>query len=450
MAQPYDLIVIGTGTAATVSATRCRAAGWRVAVIDHRPFGGTCALRGCDPKKMLVAAAEVIDGVSRMHQVDVVQGQSAIDWAALQRFKRSFTDPVPDKRERMYRDHGINTYHGKARFTGPNRITVNGEALEAKQFVIAAGAEPAPLPIDGAEHLTLSDAFLELESLPKRLVLVGGGFIGFEFAHVAARAGAQVTILNRGPRPLKNFEPELVDALVRRGEGIGIELHCGHEVKSICPDNDEYTVHATAPDGEATFAAACVVHSGGRVPAVADLDLDAAGIAYEKFHIGRNPYLQSTSNPAVYIAGDAGAPPLPLTPVAALEANAVASNLLDGNHQTVDYAGIPTAVFSVPALARVGLLEAEAKEQGLKYRVNHQMVPDWYSARRANEPCYAYKVLVEEETDRVLGAHVVGPDAVEIVNLFGLAMRTGLKAADLAYATFAYPTWASDLESMLP
>jgi len=450
MTQPYDLIVIGTGTAATVTATRCRAAGWQVAVVDHLPFGGTCALRGCDPKKMLVAAAEVIDGVSRMDQVDVVRGEPTIDWAALQRFKRAFTDPVPANREQMYQKQGIATYHGKARFSGPNRIVVADETLEAKHIVIAAGAEPAPLPIDGAEHLTLSDAFLELESLPKRLVLVGGGFIGFEFAHVAARAGAQVVILNRGSRPLRGFEPELVDALVRRSEGIGIEVRCGHDVKSISRDNAGYTVHATGPDGEVTFEADSVVHSGGRVPAVADLDLETANVEHEKFRIKRSEYLQSVSNPAVYIAGDAGAPPLPLTPIAALEDGAVASNLLEGNRQSVDYTGIPTAVFSVPALARVGLLEAEAQARGLDYRVKHESVPDWYSARRVNESCYAFKVLVEEGSERVLGAHVVGPDAVEIVNLFGLAMRTGLKAPDLSYATFAYPTGASDLESMLP
>ena len=125
-------------------------------------------------------------------------------------------------------------------------------------------------------------------------------------------------------------------------------------------------------------------------------------------------------------------------------------NLLEGNHATVDYKGIPTAVFTVPALARVGLSEAEAKMQALKYRVKHESVPGWFSARRVNESCYAFKVLVDEGSGRVLGAHVVGPDAVEIINLFGLAIRTGLKASDLAYATFTYPTGASDLESMLP
>ncbi len=318
MAHQFDLVVIGTGTAATVTATRCRAAGWRVAVIDHRPFGGTCALRGCDPKKMLVAAAEVMDGLDRMADIDVIEGHASIDWAALQRFKRSFTDPVPANRERMYRKQGIATFHGKARLAGPNQVEIGNETLAAKHIVIAAGAEPARLPIDGAEHLMPSDAFLELEALPQRLVLIGGGFIGFEFAHVAARAGAEVVILNRGPRPLKHFDPDLVAALVKRSEALGIRVLCGHEAKAVTRQDHGYVVHAAGPDGNITLAADQVVHSGGRVPTLADLDLTTGKIEHENMRIRRSEHLQSVSNPAVYVAGDAGAPPLPLTPIAAI------------------------------------------------------------------------------------------------------------------------------------
>ena len=447
--KDYDLIALGTGTAATVSARRCRAAGWKVAVVDHRPYGGTCALRGCDPKKMLIAAAEVMDGVSRMADKDVIRGEVVIDWAALQRFKHSFTDPVPDLRENMFAKQGIDRYHGKAKFTGPNRIQVGDEELEAKHIVIATGAVPVDLPIKGAEHLSYSDDFLELEQLPKRLILIGGGYIGFEFAHIAARAGAHVTLLNRGQQLLKGFDPDLVAALLKRSESLGIQVLRGYEVSALT-HKDNYTVAARGPNGDVSLDADAVVHSAGRIPAVVDLSLDAAHIDHENARIRRNKYLQSISNPSVYVAGDAGAPPLPLTPIAAIEANAVASNLLEGNHATVDYSGIPTAVFTLPALARVGMLESEAREQGLNFRTRHETVPGWYSARRINESCYAFKVMVDNDTDRVLGAHVVGPEAAEIVNLFGLAMRTGLKAGDLAHATFAYPTGASDLESMLP
>ena len=446
----HDLIVIGTGTAASVVASGCRKAGWSVAVIDHQPFGGTCALRGCDPKKMLIAATEVIDGFERMGGIDTVKGEVRIDWAALQRHKRSFTDPVPDKRERAYAKQGVDAYHGRAHFSGRDTVVVDGKTLKARHIVIAAGAEPVRLPIEGAEHLALSDDFLELESLPRRIVLVGGGYIGFEFAHIAARAGASVTVLNRGPRALTGFDPDLVALLVERTRTLGVDVRLGHEVKAVRKRGDGFEVEAEGPDGRIVIKTDLAIHSGGRAPALEALDLDAAGIAHDQGRLTLDATFRSTSNPAVYAAGDAAGGPLPLTPVAALEAHAVVDNLLGKQDATVDYTGIPSVVFTLPSLARVGLLEAEARTQGLAFRVKHDSVPGWYTARRVNEPCYGYKVLVEEDSERILGAHLIGPDAAEVINLFGFAMRSGLTADAIRHATFTYPTAASDIESMLP
>ena len=448
--KTHDLIVIGTGTAAGVVAGGCRKAGWSVAVIDHLPFGGTCALRGCDPKKMLVAAAEVIDGVQRMGAKGVIEGQSRIDWPALQRFKRSFTDPVPERREQAYARQGIEALHGRARFTGRNSVTVEGRTLSAPHIVIAAGAEPVALPIEGFEHLSRSDDFLNLEQLPRRIVLVGGGYIGFEFAHIAARAGAKVTILNRSDRPLAGFDPDLVALLLERTRALGVEIRLGHTVKAVRKRGDAVRVEAVGPAGSVALEADLAVHSGGRAPALATLDLDAAGIRHADGRLTLDTHLRSVSNPAVYAAGDAAGGPLPLTPVAALEAHAVVDSLLGNPGAPVDYTGIPSAVFTLPPLARVGLLEAEARAQGLVFRGKHESVPGWYTARRLNEPCYGYKVLVEEGSGRILGAHLVGPDAAEVINLFGFAMRSGLTADAIRHATFSYPSAASDIESMLP
>lgn len=445
----YDLIVIGSGTAANVTAFNCRKAGWSVAVIDHRPFGGTCALRGCDPKKMLIAATEVIDGAQRMASKGVI-GSISIDWAALQRHKRSFTDPVPEHREQAYAKQGIEAFHGRARFSGPNRVVVEGRTLEARHFVIAAGAEPVTLPIDGFEHLALSDEFLALETLPERLVLVGGGYIGFEFAHIAARAGVHVTLINRSEQPLAGFDPDLVKLLVERTRALGVEIKLGHEVKAVRKTPKGFEVIAEGQHGRVVIDTDLAIHSGGRTPALEALDLDVANIAHENGRLALNPHFRSLSNPAVYAAGDAAGGPLPLTPVAALEAHAVVDNLLHDKHATVDYTGIPSAVFTLPVLARVGLFEAEAKAQGLRYKVSHASVPGWFTARRVNEPCYGYKVLVEEDSGKILGAHLIGPDAAEVINLFGFAMRSGLGADAIRHATFAYPTAASDIESMLP
>lgn len=220
MTQSFDLIIIGSGTAAMVTAMRVREAGWAVAVIDEKPFGGTCALRGCDPKKMLIAGTEVIDGKTRMSGHGVA-GEVRIDWAELIAFKRFFTDPVPQKHEERYRERGIATFHGQATFTGPNSLSVGGEELAARHFVIASGAEPITLNIPGEELLVTNEDFLSLESLPARIVLVGGGYIAAEFSHFAARAGALITVIQRGPRLLPQFEPELVGWLMESFASLG-------------------------------------------------------------------------------------------------------------------------------------------------------------------------------------------------------------------------------------
>lgn len=199
----YDLVVIGTGSAASAAAFRCRAAGWSVAVIDSRPFGGACALRGCNPKKMLVSAAEVLDATTRMAGKGVRADHSAIDWAELMRFKRAEIDPAPAFFAHNFAQAGIEGFHGRARFVGSTTVAVGNDLLEGQHVLIATGATPATLPFPGADHLTRSDQFLELDALPPRLIFVGGGYISFEFAHVAVRAGAAVTILQRGARPLQ-------------------------------------------------------------------------------------------------------------------------------------------------------------------------------------------------------------------------------------------------------
>lgn len=450
MTVNYDLLVIGTGTAASTIAHTCRAEGWTIAVIDSQPFGGTCAVRGCDPKKVLVAAAEAIDSAERMREKGVVNGNVKIDWGMLQQFKRSFTDSVPSNSEKSFQKSGIDTYHGRGRFVGPNQIQIGDQVLDAKHIVITAGAEPVKLPIEGAEHLINSTQFLELQELPKRIVFVGGGFIGFEFAHVVARAGAVATILNRGAQALKQFDPDLVGLLVERTRSLGIEVLTEHEVIAIEMQSNSYVVRVRTPTGELKIDADLVVHSGGRVPAIADLDLDAAQVTHHGMRIELNEYLQSTSNPAVYAAGDVASTGLPLTPVAAMEGRAVAANLLQGNNVKVNYAGIPSAVFTVPALARVGLQEQEARNQNLKYKVKYESVPGWYTARRVNEPSYAYKVLVEEKSERLLGAHILGPDSAEVVNIFAMAIRSGITATELKDIKFVYPTPASDIGYMLP
>src|ERR1700737_170328 len=186
MTRKFDLIAIGTGSAASAVASRCREAGWQVAIVDSRPFGGTCDLRGCDPKKVLVGAAEAIDWVRRMKGKGIQAEKLQIDWPELVRFKRSFTEPVPRRREDGFAKAGIAAFHGRARFAGPTTVQVGEETLEGRHVVIAAGMLPADLKIPGAEHLTTSDQFLELNELPRRILFIGGGYITFQFGLLAA------------------------------------------------------------------------------------------------------------------------------------------------------------------------------------------------------------------------------------------------------------------------
>ncbi len=448
--KKFDLIAIGTGSGASGPAYRCRTAGWEVAVVDSRPFGGTCALRGCDPKKVLVGAAELMDWNRRMQGRGISAQSANIDWRDLMRFKRSFTDPVPQRREESFSKAGIATFHGRARFVSPRSIRVGEDVLEARYFLVATGQKPATLGIPGEEHLTRSDQFLELDELPPRIVFIGGGYISFEFAHVAARAGKQATILHRSARPLPRFDPDLADQLVERTREIGIRVELEAQAGAIGKGAGGFSVHASLEGKQTVFEADMVVHGAGRVAEIEDLGLDVAGVKWNKRGVAVNEHLQSISNPSVYAAGDAaasGGPPL--TPIAGYEGRIVASNLLKGNHLKPDYRGVPSVVFTTPPLASVGLHERTAREQGLRFRVKHEKTSGWYSSRRVAETCSGFKVLIEEGSDRILGAHLLGPDAGETINLFAFAIRSGLRAQELKEMIFAYPTHASDVGYMV-
>ncbi len=450
MSTNVDVIVLGTGSAAQNVAYTCRASGWSVAVVDSRPFGGTCALRGCDPKKVLVGVAELVDWSRRMQGKGVSAPGMSLRWPDLIRFKRTFTDPVPEQNEQSFAQAGIITRHGRAHFVNRTSVQVGGDTLVGHHVVIATGARHAPLGIPGEELLTTSTQFMEQDDLPPRVAFVGGGYIAFEFAHITARAGARVQVLHRGASPLKQFDPDLVSQLVQATRELGVEVRLNTAVAAIERQGDHLLVHARTGEQEHTVEADLVVHAAGRVPEIDDLDLDAAGVAREKEGVSVNAYLQSVSNPAVYAAGDTVASGgFPLTPVAGMQGDVVARNLLEGNRHTPNYTGIPSVVFTTPPLARVGLDEEAAHAQGLRFRTQHQDTSGWYSSRRVVLTHTGFKVLVEEGADRILGAHLFGPHAEEVINLFALAIRAGLRASDLKQMVYSYPTSASDVSYMV-
>jgi glutathione reductase (NADPH) len=486
----FDLVVIGTGTAASTTASECSSACLSVAIIDSLPFGGTCALRGCDPKKVLVEAAKIIDS-SQRHENKGISGSQGvhIKWADLIRFKRTFTDPFPKSREDGYINAGIVPFHGHARFIGPTAVRVkkvdggnnNDIILRSKHILIATGSKPMNLNIPGSESIITSDQFLGFgcDNLPDRVVFIGGGYISFEFAHIAARSGSNVTILHRGKQPLEHFDPDLVNRLVQRSKDVGIDVRLEAAVKSIDKsssssssttmtsnrnDKNKLVVRYSSSNtsrknnrnnGEMALLkieADLVVHGAGREPNIDELDLmNAGGIEYTRKGVKVNEYLQSVSNQAVYAAGDAAASRgLLLTPVASYDGAIAANNIIKGNTMKTNYAGLPSVVFTIPSLASVGMQEKEAKDQGLRFKTKHEDMSGWISSRRVGETCAAFKVLIEEDTNRILGAHILGPHAEEVINIFSLAIRLRLTAKDLNDPIlYTYPTNSSDILYML-
>ena len=451
MERQVDLVVVGTGVTSAV-ASRCREAGWTVAVIDSRPFGGTCALRGCVPKKTLVGAAEAVHAARDLADRGVPAHGLHVDWAPLMRFKRSLIAPTTERTEQAWAEMGIEEFHGRARFVGPTTLTVgpgDGARLTGRRILIAAGSIPAPLAFPGADRLTTSEEFLDLDRLPARIVFVGGGYIAFEFAHIAARAGAQVTVLHRGARALEGFDPDLVDLLVARSRALGIRVELDTEVRGVEPVEGHLVVRGVRRGEERRFDTDMAVHSAGRVPELDDLDLETAGVRREQRGVSVNQFLQSVSNAAVYAGGDAAASGPPLTPKADHDAAVLATNLLQGNRRTPSYDGIASAVYSLPPLASAGMTEAAARAAGRKFRTSRQDTSGWFNTRRVGETTSGFKVLIEEGTEHIIGAHLLGPHADETINLFAVAIRLRIPASELRQVLFSYPTYGSDIRFMV-
>jgi glutathione reductase (NADPH) len=449
MTKSYDLVVLGSGAAGGTIAANCREAGWRVALLDPLPLGGTCALRGCEPKKVFWTLAEAADRAHKLAPVGLGGGAAvALDWPAIQRFKHSFTDPVPGHQAARYRELGIDVYPVAGRFTGANALQAGEETLQFRHAVIATGSKPTRLGIDGEELLGNSDTFLDLETLPAQLTLIGGGYIAFEIAHMARRGGADVTILHKDERPLAQFDQALVRQLVAATREAGITVELNVTVTGVKRTGSGFIVQGTQAGKTLSMPSALVLHAAGRSPNVGELALEQAGIELDGHKLQLTPQLQTT-NPAIYAAGDAAAMGPALTPVASLDAATVTANLLRNAGEKSNYQGVPSAVFALPPLTAVGLTEEAARQQGLDYECHEGSMAGFQTMRRLREEAAFYRVLVERGTSRLLGAHLLGPGSEEVINLFAIAIRLGWGAPELQQLQTAYPSFSSNLGSML-
>jgi glutathione reductase (NADPH) len=448
MKDNYDVVIIGAGNAGQAAAAVVREAGKSVLVVDRRDFGGTCALRGCVPKKVLVAAAEVLDTIARAEQHHIRVPGATLDWKALVDRKRSFVRGVSAEVERDLREQGIDVVHASAHFAERGVLEIVGRRVRAGKVIVAAGSSVRRLPIDGSEYLITSEDILELDELPGSVVFVGAGVIALEFSHVFARAKTKVTLLQDQPRALARFDPDAVDALVAESRRLGIEIITGITVRAIRRKGEQFVVEYEAAGKTHLLEADCVAHGAGRVPDLASLELERAGVRLEEGKPKLDGYLRSRDNPDVLFAGDAVPESPQLSPVATYEGKVAGSNALGGEPSQPDYAPIPAVVFTVPALAMVGRTEQGAREQGLVYEVRKNDMTGWRSARTYAETTAFAKVLIDRE-QRILGAHLVGHGAQETIHAFSFAMRQDLSTTELKQIVTAYPTFHADIRYML-
>jgi glutathione reductase (NADPH) len=435
MAREYDLVILGAGPACGPAARRCREAGWNVAVVEAGLLGGVCPHTGCNPKKVLMAAPEAITAARHLTGKGLT-GEPRPDWPALMTFKRGFTATIDAQVEAGYREAGIDVFHGRGVFIGGHAVAVGETELAARKILIAVGATHQRFSFPGAEHLATSDGFLDMDALPARLVFVGGGFIAFELAHVAAACGAKATILTHGDAALRRFDQDAVAHLLRATRAMGITVRLNAPVTRIDRQGEALLVQTS----DASFETDMAINAAGRPPHIEGLGLDAAGVARTKAGIVVNGYLQSTSNPDVYAAGDCLDAPYALTPTADLESHVAAENMLSGNSTRINRTGTPSVLFTLPPLAMAGLTEAQCRSHGIAYVKKEYDLAGAFPWKRLGETTGYSKTLVAPDDGRILGAHILGHAAEEMINVVALAMRQDIPAKALREALWAYPT----------
>lgn len=437
--EHYDFIAIGGGNAGLAAAHAVKAAGKQVALVDPTPIGGLCALRGCNPKKVLVRAVEVLHLLRDAGTHGISTGEAGIDWSAVIDRKHRFIDPVTGNTEKSLHDAGVDYIRAPLRLVSPDTLRVASATLSFDHALIATGSAPRRLAFPGADYVSTSDDILQLRSIPHRLAIIGSGVVAFEFANIFARLGSDVHMLMRGGQALKRSDTDLVAHLIGHLQKLGLTLHKNVEVTAVEHSADHYAVQLN--DGR-SLAADFILNAAGRPPQLGELGLDAAHVDYSEAGVTVDPYLRSVSNPKVFAAGDAHGR-MELSPVATYEGRVAAQNVLAGDSRRVEYDAIPSVVFTVPPLAAVGMTEDDARSQGFDIEVVTEDMSEWTVFRIAGErPAYG-KVVFDAHPGRVLGAHLFGPGADENIHIFAMAMRYGVSRNQLSEMIYAYPSFGS-------
>jgi pyruvate/2-oxoglutarate dehydrogenase complex dihydrolipoamide dehydrogenase (E3) component len=370
-----------------------------------------------------------------------------LDWGAVIARKNRLVASWSEGKADALGQERIEVLRGRARFVGPHEIAVGDRRVTAERIILAMGSAPARPPIDGIERGLTSDQLLEVTTLPGRLVVIGGGAIGMEFGFAFGRAGSRVTVLQSGDHVLPTADGEIREALVALAADAGLEIRTGARVRRIAAD---LTVEAEVGGRSERFPADVVLVATGRAPSTSGLGLDLAGVSLERGAVQVNEFRQSTSAPHVYAAGDVTGTHQH-TPAAWYEGQLAADNALRGNQRAADFSVFPTATFTIPALAQVGLTEEAARQGGARVAVGRAPFADSSAAGVRAETDGLVKAVLDESTGRILGVHVVGPDAEDLIHVAAVAIRAGLTRDDLAGMHYVYPTLAGSIfDAMWP
>lgn len=444
--RSVDLFVIGAGSGGVRAARIASSHGARVMVAEEYRVGGTCVIRGCVPKKLLVYASRFREEFEDAAGYGWTLGEPVFDWATLiankdreiARLEGAYTTTLERFKVDLVKSRAVLDWPGAVKLA-------TGERIAAKHILIATGGWPYHGDdIPGIEHVISSNEAFHLETLPKRIVIQGGGYIAVEFAGVFAGLGSEVTLVYRGENILRGFDDDVREHLRNEMTKRGITITCGHTVTGIEAAGDDYRVRLS--DGS-ELAADKVMFATGRRPNVKGLGLETAGVKIaSNGGIAVDQYSR-TSAAGIYAVGDV-TNRINLTPVAIREGHAFADTVFGNRPTAVDHSNVPTAVFSEPEVGVIGLTEAEAVRELRVVDIYKTSFRPMKATLAGRDTRSFYKLVVDGETDRVVGCHIVGPDAGELIQVIGIAVKMKVTKADFDAVMAVHPTAAEELVTM--
>ena len=443
----FDLFTIGAGSGGVRASRVAAAHGAKVAIAEEHRVGGTCVIRGCVPKKMLVYGAHFAEDLKDARNFGWKTENCEFDWAVLRDNVLKDVDRLEGAYTDTLENHDVAIFHERAEITGPHEITLaSGRKVTAKYILIATGARPRLPECEGAEHAITSNEAFHLDKLPERIIIAGGGYIANEFAGIFNEFGSKVTLVNRGDKLLRGYDPALVDRLLQISIMKGIEFKFNTKFEYIKPCEDGgYFVKLTDCDEERVDQ---VMFATGRVPNVEGLGLDKAGI-----EVGDNGEIKvdrfsKTNVDHIYAVGDV-TDRVQLTPVAIREGQAFADTVFGGHEPlAVDHSCIPSAVFSHPPIAAVGMTEGEAKNKLGSVKVYQSDFRPMKNVLAGRNERSLFKMVCDGESGEIVGIHMIAPEAAEMMQAAAIAVKAGLTKDDFDATTAIHPTMAEELVLM--